>query len=221
MPPRGYYGSGGYPPNPNVNININISPRRRHPANRPRITERDFYEMQAAALDNARAYERERRRRQEEQYHQQLRFQEEQQYQSCLENGRARWSRSPAVHGPPPSMMNVHQQQNTQRRLPNGHSWPGVGIPTRSRDIALERERAQRRMWEGWMWERRMGSGAVGMPSRAMSPLSRLEVEVERQMRAAGELPPGTGSRRSQHGVRFDGHVLAHSHGPRGGGWRG
>ena len=220
MPPRGYYGSGGYPPNPNVNININISPRRHHPANRPRITERDFYEMQAAALDNARAYERERRRRQEEQYHQQLRFQEEQQYQRCMENGRdaqTRWSRS-AVHGPPlPSVMNAHQQHHTQRRLPNGHSWPGVGIPSRSRDAALQREIIERRMWE-----QMVGSGPVGMPSRAMSPVSQLEAQAERRMHAGGEMPGGTGSRRSQNGVRFDGHVRDHSHGARrDGGWRG
>ncbi|CAO1596967.1 hypothetical protein XANCAGTX0491_000794 [Xanthoria calcicola] len=212
MPPRGYYGSGGYPPSPNVNININVSPRRRHPAGRPRITERDFYEMQAAALDNARAYERERRRRQEEQYHQQLRFQEEQQYQRCMENGRdsqARWSRS-AAHGPPPSVM------NGQRRLPNGHSWPGVDIPSRSRDAALQREMVERRMWE-----QMMGSGAVGMPSRAMSPVSQLEAQAERRMRAGGGTHGRTGSQRPQHGVRFDGHGRAHSHGTRGDGWRG
>ncbi|KAI4221335.1 MAG: hypothetical protein L6R36_006981 [Xanthoria steineri] len=213
MPPRGYYGSGGYPPNPNVNININISPRRRHPANRPRITERDFYEMQAAALDNARAYERERRRRQEEQYQQQLRFQEEQQYQRCMENGRdaqTRWSRSSAVHGPPPPLV-----MNGQRRLPNSRSWPGVDIPSRSRDAALQREIIEHRMWE-----QMLGSGAVGMPSRAMSPVSQLEAQAERRMRAGGGMPGGTGSRRSQNGVRFDGHVRAHSHGTRGDGWR-
>ena len=72
------------------------------------------------------------------------------------------------------------------------------------------------------MWEQMVGSGPVGMPSRAMSPVSQLEAQAERRMHAGGEMPGGTGSRRSQNGVRFDGHVRDHSHGARrDGGWRG
>lgn len=203
MSHRGYCDSGGYGTNPNVNININVSPHPRRPDGRQRHTERDFYEMQAAALENAHAYERERRLRREEQLLQQLRLQEQQNYavQPRIESGRdgrTRLSRS-ATHGP--SQVVSHGQQHTQRRLANSDGWPGLDIPTESRDVGLERQMAERRMSE-----RRMGPGG-GMPSRRSSRVSQLEAQSERRMGPGGGVPGRTGSRLSQLGVRFDGNV--------------
>ncbi|KAI4272650.1 MAG: hypothetical protein LQ337_005156 [Flavoplaca oasis] len=198
----------GRQPNVNVNINIRPGPRaRRHPHH----TERDYYEMQAAALENAHAYERERRLR----YEQQLHFQAQQQQQQL------------ALHAQQQQQQFVHPTQQTARGtrhrssrsvshtpqpLTGGHTqrritadvWPGRDIPAASYDVGLERESAARRHSE-----RSMGTHS-GMPSQTRTRASEVQPAREPRMSHGGGMSHGTHrtrSRLSQLGVRFNDNV--------------
>ena len=189
---------------PNVNVNINIRPRP-HSYRQPRHSERDYYEMQAAALENAHAYERERRLRCEEQF--QIQTQQQQQ-QLALH---AQQQQQQLGHPPRQTAQATRHRSSrsvsyTPQQVTSGHSqrritadgWPGRDIPTASYDVGLERESAARRHAE-----RRMGTRSE-LPGTRVTPH---RPEHEPRVSHGGGMSYGTrgiGSRLSQLGVRFN-----------------
>ena len=204
---HGYCPPACYGRQPNVNVNINIRPRPRS-YRQLRHSERDFYKMQAAALENAHAYERQRRLRCEEQ----LQIQAEQQQQQLPLHAQQQQQQL----GYPPRQItqatrhrSSRSVSHTPQQVTGGHSqrritddgWPGRDIPAASYGVGLERESAARRHSE-----RRMGTPSE-VPDLWRTRVAPLRPGHEPRVSHRGGMSHGTrgtGSRLSQLGVRFN-----------------